>query len=197
MADTTTPPPDLDPAAEEAVFYHEAALNASWTGVRLALGALSLGFGCVHLRVLLPEVAELARPVVPGRASTGRSRGSGATVMGLIVVSAAVQTAVLQRIKAGHKAAWLRGAVVALVLGVAAAGLEIWQLLKLPFFPGASGLRQRVHRLLAGVHGHRARRAGVAGDPGHALPGDPGDLASSSSRPPSPRRSRCSGSRPR
>ncbi len=32
-------------AAEEAAFYHEAALNASWTGVRLALGGLSLGFG--------------------------------------------------------------------------------------------------------------------------------------------------------
>ena len=45
MTDTTTPPPDLDPDAEEAVFYHEAALNASWTGIRLALGALSLGFG--------------------------------------------------------------------------------------------------------------------------------------------------------
>ncbi len=59
--------------------------------------------------------------------------------MGLIVVSAAVQTAALQRIKAGHKAAWQRGAVLALVLGLAAVGLQIWQLLYLPFFPGAAG----------------------------------------------------------
>ena len=50
-----------------------------------------------------------------------------------------MQTVVLQRIKGGHKAAWLRGAVAALVLGVAAVGLQIGQLLKLPFFPGASG----------------------------------------------------------
>jgi hypothetical protein len=59
--------------------------------------------------------------------------------MGLIVVSAAVQTAVLQRIKAGHKTAWQRGALVALVLGLAAVGLQIWELLNLPFFPGAAG----------------------------------------------------------
>ena len=59
--------------------------------------------------------------------------------MGLIVVSAAVQTAALQRIKAGHKAAWQRGAVLALVLGLAAVGLQIWEMLYLPFFPGAAG----------------------------------------------------------
>ena len=35
----------ITPEAEEAGFYHEAGLNASWTGVRLALGALSFGFG--------------------------------------------------------------------------------------------------------------------------------------------------------
>src|ERR1700753_2053285 len=52
MAGTTDPPPQgrlpgppgLTPEAEEAGYYHEAGLNASWTGVRLALGALSFGF---------------------------------------------------------------------------------------------------------------------------------------------------------
>ena len=59
--------------------------------------------------------------------------------MGLIVVSAVVQTAALQRIKAGHKAAWQGGALLALVLGLASVGLQIWELLNLPFFPGAAG----------------------------------------------------------
>ena len=45
MAETTAQAPALGPDEEEAVFYHEAALNASWTGVRLALGALSFLFG--------------------------------------------------------------------------------------------------------------------------------------------------------
>ena len=138
MTDTTTPPPDLDPAAEEAVFYHEAALNASWTGIRLALGALSLGFGSFIFAFFYLKSLNSHGLWYPA-GFHGPQPWAGATVTGLIVVSAAVQTVVLQRIKGGHKAAWLRGAVVALVLGVAAVGLEIGQLLKLPFFPGASG----------------------------------------------------------
>ena len=50
-----------------------------------------------------------------------------------------MQTAALQRIKAGNKAAWQGGAVVALILGLAAVGLQIWQLLNLPFYPGSAG----------------------------------------------------------
>jgi hypothetical protein len=42
MAETTEQPPPGAPGltreAEETGFYHEAALNASWTGARLALG---------------------------------------------------------------------------------------------------------------------------------------------------------------
>ena len=137
MTDTTTPPPD-HPAAEEAVFYHEAALNASWTGIRLALGALSLGFGSfIFAFFYLKSLNSHGLWYPPG--FRGPQQWVGATVTGLIVVSAIVQTAVLQRIKGGHKAAWLRGALAALVLGVAAVGLQIGQLLKLPFFPGASG----------------------------------------------------------
>jgi hypothetical protein len=54
-------------------------------------------------------------------------------------VSAAVQWLSLQRIKAGHKGAWLAGAGVALVLGLGAVGVQVWQLLNLSFQPGASG----------------------------------------------------------
>ena len=46
MAETIAQPPaGLSQAEEEAGFYHEAALNASWTGARLAVGALTFGFG--------------------------------------------------------------------------------------------------------------------------------------------------------
>ena len=46
MAETTEQPPaGLTREAEEAGFYHEAALNASWTGARLAVGGLSFLFG--------------------------------------------------------------------------------------------------------------------------------------------------------
>ena len=46
MAETAQQPPaGLTREAEEAGFYHEAALNAAWTGARLALGGLTFLFG--------------------------------------------------------------------------------------------------------------------------------------------------------
>ena len=139
MAESTAQPPaGLTREAEEAGFYHEAALNSSWTGARLAMGGLSFGFGAFifayfYLRSLnshgLWHPAGFKNPQI----------GVGTTVVVLIVVSALLQTAVLQRIKAGHKGAWVSGAVVALVLGLAAIGLEVWQLDNLPFLPGFSG----------------------------------------------------------
>ena len=139
MAESTAQPPaGLTREAEEAGFYHEAALNSSWTGARLAMGGLSFGFGAFifayfYLRSLnshgLWHPAGFKNPQI----------GVGTAVVVLIVVSALLQTAVLQRIKAGHKGAWVSGAVVALVLGLAAIGLEVWQLDNLPFLPGFSG----------------------------------------------------------
>jgi len=61
------------------------------------------------------------------------------TIIAIIVISAVIQTLVLQRIKAGNKRAWQAGALVALILGLAAVVLIIIQLLNLPFPPGSSG----------------------------------------------------------
>jgi hypothetical protein len=143
MAETTAQPsPELSVAEEEAVFYHEAALNASWTGTRLALGALSFLFGAFvfaffYLRSL--NSYHLWYPVKAGAAQTEPQMAAGVVIMALVVLSAVVQTLVLQRIKAGSKSAWLAGAAVALVLGLAAVAVQVWQLTDLPFWPGASG----------------------------------------------------------
>jgi len=64
---------------------------------------------------------------------------AGALIMALVVVSAVLQDVGLNRIKAGNKTVWLGSAVVALVLGLAAIGLQVWELLNLPFFPGSAG----------------------------------------------------------
>ena len=139
MAETTAPPPAaLSRAEEEAAFYHETSLNSAWTGARLGMGALSFGFGAFvfayfYLRSLNSN--GLWRPA----GFKGPQPWAGAVVMGLIVVSAAVQAIVLQRIKAGHKGAWQGGAAVALVLGLAAIGVQVWELLNLPFYPGSAG----------------------------------------------------------
>ena len=125
-------------AAEDEGYYHESALNATWTGSRLAIGGLTFLFGAFafayfYLRSLNSE---------------GRWQGSGfvhpslwmgTTIMLLAVLSAGVHYFVLQRIKAGRKQTWQIGALIALALGLAAVAMQIYQLLNLPFPPGSSG----------------------------------------------------------
>jgi heme/copper-type cytochrome/quinol oxidase subunit 3 len=139
MAEQTTQPPnELDRAAEEAGFYHEAALNAAWTGSRFAAGALAFLYGAFAFAYFYLRSVN----------SSGRWKGSGyhapqigygVTILVLVLLSAVIQYVGLQRIKAGAKSAWQAAALVALLLGVAAVVLQIIQLLNLPFQPGSSG----------------------------------------------------------
>jgi len=141
MTDTTAPPPvpeGATRASEEAGFYHEAALNATWTGVRLAVGSLSFGFGCfVFAYFYLRSLNSHGQWYPPG--FKGPQAWAGAVIMALVVLSAVVQYAGLTRIKAGRKGAWQSSALAALVLGLAAIGLQVWQLMDLPFQPGRAG----------------------------------------------------------
>jgi len=139
MAETTAPTSaGLTREAEEAGLYHEAALNASWTGARLVLGGLSFGFGAFvfaffYLRSLNSH--DLWHPA----GLKGPQPWAGALIMGLIVASALVQFGGLTRIKAGSRATWQAAAAAALALGLGAMGMQVWQLLNLPFFPGSAG----------------------------------------------------------
>jgi heme/copper-type cytochrome/quinol oxidase subunit 3 len=135
---TTQPSAGLDRAAEEAGFYHEAALNAAWSGSRIALGALSFLYGSfVFAYFYLRSINASGR--WHGSGYHAPPAAMGAIIMALVVVSAIVQYVALQRIKGGAKGAWQAGAVVALVLGLAAVVLQIIELLNLPFPPGSSG----------------------------------------------------------
>jgi len=141
MAETTAQPSAaMSPGEEEAVFYHESALNSSWTGVRLALGGMSFLFGSFVFAFFYLKSLNSHHLWYPsGSLATHPQSGFGVTVMLLIVVSAAVQALALQRIKSGSKAPWLAGATIALVLGLVAIALQLFQLADLPFWPGASG----------------------------------------------------------
>jgi hypothetical protein len=125
-------------ATEEAAFYHEAALNATWTGSRLAIGALSFLFGAFAFAYFYLESSDGHSQWLPS-STTPPQVGYGVAIMVLVVGGALIQTFGLQRIKAGRKEPWMVAALVALVAGVAAAGLQIVQLLDLPFQPGQSG----------------------------------------------------------
>jgi hypothetical protein len=125
-------------ATEEAAFYHEAALNATWTGSRLAIGSLSFLFGAFAFAYFYLESSDGHSKWLPS-STTPPQAGYGAAIIVLVVGGALIQTLGLQRIKAGHKRPWMISAIVALVAGLAAAALQIVQLLNLPFQPGQSG----------------------------------------------------------
>jgi heme/copper-type cytochrome/quinol oxidase subunit 3 len=125
-------------ATEEAAFYHEAALNASWTGSRLAIGALSFLFGAFAFAYFYLFSSNGHGMWLPSSTRIP-SNHYGEAITGLVVVGAIIQTIGLQRIKGGSKSNWLVTAVVALVFGLAAVALQIKELLVLPFQPGQSG----------------------------------------------------------
>jgi heme/copper-type cytochrome/quinol oxidase subunit 3 len=125
-------------ATEESAFYHEAALNASWTGSRLAIGALSFLFGAFAFAYFYLFSSNGHSKWLPSSTRIP-SAHYGEAIVGLIVLSAVIQTVGLQLIKRGKKGNWFVGAVVALVFGLAAVALQVVELLHLPFQPGQSG----------------------------------------------------------
>jgi heme/copper-type cytochrome/quinol oxidase subunit 3 len=138
MSEATTPPAGLDRTAEEAGFYHEAALNGAWTGSRLAIGGLSFLFGSfVFAYFYLRSLNSNGRWM--GSAWRQPSVIEGTVIMLLVLTSAGVHYASLQQIKAGRKTVWQIGGVITLLLGLAAVVTQIIQLLFLPFWPGSSG----------------------------------------------------------
>lgn len=131
-------PIGLTKEQEEAAFYHESALNAAWTGSRLMIGIVASGIGAFLFSFFYLRSLNSHGLWYPA-GFHGPSQALGGTIMGLIVVSAIVQTVGLQMIKGGAKAMWSMAAVVALVLGVAAAAVQIYQLTSLSFQPGDNG----------------------------------------------------------
>jgi hypothetical protein len=138
MAETTAQPSGLTPEAEEAGFYHEAGLNASWTGVRLGLGGLSFLFGCFAFAYFYLRSLNSNHMWHPAGVK-GPQPALGVVIMVLVVVAAVLQNIGLARIKAGAKGAWMGTGWLALLAGLVAVVLQSWQLANLPFFPASSG----------------------------------------------------------
>jgi heme/copper-type cytochrome/quinol oxidase subunit 3 len=138
MSEAAQPPADIARDIGEQGFQHESALNAAWTGSRLALGALTFLFGAFVFAFFYLRSLNSHGMWFPA-GFHGPRQWSGALIMALVVGSALVQVLMLQRLKAGHKTPWMLGAALALALGLGAVGLQVWQLLNEPFFPGSSG----------------------------------------------------------
>jgi hypothetical protein len=139
MTDIVPEAPAEGAAAEEDEgYYHESGLNATWTGSRLAIGGLMFLFGAFlfayfYLRSLNSEGRW------EGSGFVRPSLWQGTVIMLLAELSAGIHYFGLQRIKVGYKVTWQVNAVLALLLGLAAVAMQIYQLATLPFPPGSSG----------------------------------------------------------
>jgi heme/copper-type cytochrome/quinol oxidase subunit 3 len=138
MADTSTPDEAVIREIEEDAFYHESSLNAAWTGARLAIGALSFLFGAFAFAYFYLQSANSHQMWMPSTVIPPHM-WQGGTIMALVVLSALIQTAGLQQIKAGRKQPWAMAALVALILGLAAVAMQVDQLVTLTFQPGSDG----------------------------------------------------------
>lgn len=123
---------------EENAFYHEAALNATWTGIRLWIGVVISGLGAFVFSFFYLRSVNSYGNWYPS-SLTPPNKYQGAVIMGLVVLSAILTTIGLTQIKAGKKQVWFSLAVAGLVLGLASSAIEIWQLTDLPFQPGQAG----------------------------------------------------------
>ena len=143
MAETTAPPPSaMTPAEEEASFYHESALNASWTGVRLAVGALTFLFGAFVFAFFYLQVAELAPPVVsnwrrvlqPAEDVARRADHGAWSWSAPRSRRSYCNGSRPGRRRPGRPARWSRSCSAWL-----RSRFQIYQLANLPFWPGSSG----------------------------------------------------------
>lgn len=133
------PVPAGDQPVDEAAFAEYAARGAHWNGARLLLGITAMAFGgCIFAYFYLRSVDSLDMWRLVGQRPP--------PLLGAVATACAVAGAVIftsmsrslrRRADAGND--WRVGALTSLLLMVAAAGLQIWELTRLSFYPGSSG----------------------------------------------------------
>jgi uncharacterized membrane protein YhhN len=122
---------------EEAAYELRAAEGAIWTGSRLLVGIVlfvfaSLAFAYFYLRS--SNDSDLWRPhgiVAPTTI--------GASVFAIALASAALNLFGTWRLRKGVSVDWEVSCWTSVLGFLLAAGMQVWELTRLPFYPGSSG----------------------------------------------------------
>ncbi|HWD24818.1 MAG TPA: hypothetical protein VG368_05100 [Acidimicrobiales bacterium] len=127
----------IESTPEETSYELRAAEASIWTGSRLLVGIAtfafaSLAFAYFYLRSSNNE--DLWRPD-----GITAPTSIGATIAAIVVGSAFLNAFGLRRLRAGTTNDWLVAGWTAVLGGLIAMGLQIYELTRLPFFPGSSG----------------------------------------------------------
>jgi len=122
---------------EEREFELRAAVGSYWTGGRLFIGMFAFllaseAFAYFYLRS--SNNGQLWRPH-----DQTAPTGIGWAIYFVVVASALIVLYGQTRLRKGNVLDWEVAGWTAVLGGLVATGLQIWQLTQLPFFPGSSG----------------------------------------------------------
>jgi heme/copper-type cytochrome/quinol oxidase subunit 3 len=129
--------PTLIETPEEIEYEMRSAEGAMWTAGRLVIGIgafffASLAFAYFYLRSTNSE--NLWRPD-----GITAPTAIGAAVFAFVVAGALLNGYGTVRLRRGDTLDWEVSAWIAILGGIVALGLQVWELTQLPFFPGSSG----------------------------------------------------------
>ncbi len=129
--------PKLQETPEEIAFEVRAQEGALWTGGRLLIGIwafafAALAFAYFYLRSSNDE--DLWRPH-----NVTAPTAVGAAIFAITVASALLVQFGERRFQRDETLDWQVAGWTAVLGGLIAIGLQVWQLTTLPFFPGSSG----------------------------------------------------------
>ncbi len=140
MSDTThshVPASGIIQTGEEAAYELRCAESALWTGSRLAIACatfLFAGLGFAYFYLRSSNSSNLWRPggvTAPG--------GLGTAIFALTVTAAVLATFGTLRMRRGSTVDWEVAGWMAVLAGLIAAGLQVFELTRLGFAPGSSG----------------------------------------------------------
>ncbi len=134
VAESALPPIPAD--AEEGLAL-SAAIGSIWTGSRLLIGACSFLYAAFAFTFFYLRSLNSYGRWHPKAQHPSLLIGTAATVA--LVAAALLHYYGLSRLRHGLNLDWRVAGIASLGLGLLSAGLQIYQLTRLNFFPGSSG----------------------------------------------------------
>jgi heme/copper-type cytochrome/quinol oxidase subunit 3 len=122
---------------EEVAYELRAAEGAIWTSGRLLIGILTFAFASLAFAYFYLRSANNDNLWRPHDITAPTSFGTAIAL--LVVAGAALNAYGMVRFRKGATLDWEVAGWVTVFAGLLAAGLQVYELTRLPFFPGSSG----------------------------------------------------------
>jgi heme/copper-type cytochrome/quinol oxidase subunit 3 len=129
--------PQLRETPEEIAFELRAQEGALWTGGRLLIGIWTFAFAALAFAYFYLRSANNEDLWRPGGITAPTA--AGAAIFAVTVASALLLQFGERRFRDNQTVDWQVAGWLAVLGGLLATGLQVWQLTELPFFPGSSG----------------------------------------------------------